>query len=255
MIKFGFYKAPKRIPLIILLSGFLSPWLLAQDTDHVYLKSGSVIRGKITEIDPVNHVKIEDLCGNLWYYQISDVEKISSEPFESALRKAQGPVGFDAGFVNMTSIGFLAGSSHNSQAAPFSLLMVNGYLAPNGLFAGIGTGVEFLSTTYVPLYFDARYELPGTELVPYLMAKGGYALPLSSGRSEYDIVYEYSGGPLLGVGLGLKIRTRTHFAWDMELLYRYQETSYKEIYDWNNQEYDYTDIFNRIEIRLGFYID
>jgi hypothetical protein len=186
---------------------------------------------------------------------IGDVEKITSEPFESKLGRSATALGFDAGFVNMTSIGFLAGSSHNTQVAPFSLLMVNGYRAPVGLFAGFGTGVEFFSSTYMPLYLDLRYDLLGTDVVPYLMAKGGYGLPLASDRSEYDISYEYSGGPLFGAGIGLKIRTRNHFAWDIELLYRYQETSYREIHDWNNQEYDYTDIFNRIEIRLGFYID
>ena len=60
---------------------------------------------------------------------------------------------------------------------------------------------------------------------------------------------------MLGVGIGLKIRTRTHFAWDISFLYRYQQTSYTEKYDWNDQEYTYTDIYNRVEIRLGFYID
>ncbi len=187
--------------------------------------------------------------------KIAEVEKITSEPYEAWMSKQRELPAFEDGFVNMTSIGFLAGSSQNSQVAPFSLLMVNGYRASNGLFAGIGTGVEFLSTTYMPLFLDLRYDLLGKEVVPYVVAKGGYALPLSTDRSEYDISYEYSGGPLLGVGVGLKIRTRNHFAWDIELLYRYQETSYKEIYDWNDQEYDYTDIFSRIEIRLGFYID
>jgi hypothetical protein len=234
---------------------FLSSPLKAQETDHVYLKSGSVIRGNILEIEPVDHVKIEDMCGNIWYYKITEVEKITSEPFESKKQAAQKTMGFDAGFVNMTSIGFLVGSSFNSQVAPFSLLMVNGYRTPVGLFAGFGTGIEFLSTSYMPLFLDLRYDLIGRDVVPYVVAKGGWGMPLSSDRSEYDYTYEYSGGPLFGVGVGLKIRTRNHFAWDIEVMYRYQETSYSEIYDWNNQEYDYTDIFNRIEIRLGFYID
>ncbi|MCK5691970.1 MAG: hypothetical protein KAI08_03950 [Bacteroidales bacterium] len=243
------------IPLTVLLITFVSPLLLAQDTDHVYLKSGSVIRGKILEIDPIDHVKVEDMCGNIWYYKIAEVEKITSEPFEADKRRNQKSIGFDAGFVNMTSIGFLVGSSYNSQVAPFSLLMVNGYRAPSGLFAGFGTGIEFFSTSYMPFFLDLRYDLVGTDVVPYVLAKGGWSVPLSSDRTEYDISYEYSGGPLFGAGIGLKIRTRNHFAWDVELLYRYQETSYTEIYEWNNQEYDYTDIFNRIEIRLGFYID
>ena len=233
---------------------FTSGSLLAQEVDHVYLKSGSVIRGQIMEIDPIDHVKIEDLCGNMWYYKITDVEKITSEPFTSGAKKQQG-AGFDAGFVNISSIGFLAGSSHNAQVAPFSLLMVNGYRTSTGLFAGLGTGIEFFSTSYLPLYIDLRYDLFGKDVVPYLMAKGGYGVPLSADREEYSNIYEYSGGPLFGVGLGLKIRTREHFAWDVELLYRYQETSYSETYEYNMQSYEYTDVFNRIEIRLGFYID
>ena len=179
----------------------------------------------------------------------------TSEPFESNQRNSKSSIGFDAGFVNMTSMGFLVGSSHNAQVAPFSLLMVNGYRTPVGLFAGFGTGAEFFSTTYMPFFLDLRYDILGTDVVPYVVAKGGYGIPLASDRSEYDYTYEYFGGPLFGAGVGLKIRTRKHFAWDIELMYRYQETSYTESYDWNNQEYEYTDIFNRIEIRLGFYID
>ena len=76
--------------------------------------------------------------------------------------------------------------------------------------------------------------------------------------SSHGAVFEPDSGTCVAgpcAGVGLKIRTRKHFAWDIELMYRYQETSYSETYDWNNQEYEYTDIFNRIEIRLGFYID
>jgi hypothetical protein len=69
------------------------------------------------------------------------------------------------------------------------------------------------------------------------------------------VEYTYQGGALAAAGVGLKIRTREHFAWDVELMYRYQRTSRTEQYEWNNQEYLYTDIYNRIEIRLGFYID
>ena len=177
------------------------------------------------------------------------------KPLPLEPEKNQASPGFNAGFVNMTSMGFLVGSSHNAQVAPFSLLMVNGYRTSIGLFGGIGTGIEFFSTSYLPLFADLRYDLLGKDVVPYVVAKGGYGFPLSGDYSDYNASYEYSGGALFGAGIGLKIRTRTHFAWDIELLYRYQKTSYKEIYDYNNQEYDYTDIFNRIEIRLGFYID
>lgn len=255
MKRYKSLKMSLATPLILLLIISGIPKLQAQETDHVYLRSGSLIRGKILEIEPADHLKIEDMCGNIWFYNMAEVEKITSEPFESRYRGGQISSGFDAGFVNMTSIGFLVGSSYNSQMAPFSLLMVNGYLLPFGLFAGAGTGIEFFSTSYMPFFLDLRYDIIGSDVVPYVMAKGGWGVPLSSDQPDYDLSHEYSGGPLFGAGVGLKIRTRKHFAWDIELLYRHQETSYTESYEWNNQEYDYSDVLNRIEIRLGFYID
>lgn len=252
------YKSSFKHPFYLLIVvALFSTWLplMAQDVDHVYLKTGSIVRGKILEIVPEDYVKIEDLSGNVWNYKISEVEKITSEPYATGKKVQNESLGFDPGFVNMTSIGFLVGSANSEQVAPFSLLMVNGYRTSSGLFAGIGTGIEFLSTNYMPFFLDLRYDLFGEDVVPYLVAKGGYSVPLKAEDTSYDIDYTYSGGPMLGVGVGLKIKTRHQFAWDISLFYRYQETSYKEKYNWNSQEYEYTDVFNRIEIRLGFYID
>jgi hypothetical protein len=245
----------KGVYILILNLGFLvaAVALQAQEADHVYLKSGSVIRGKILEIEPAHHVRIEDLCGNIWFYGITDVDKITSEPFQ--VNSAQPVQGFGQGFVNMTSLGFLVGASSNMQTAPFSLVMVNGWRSSMGLFAGMGVGIEFLNTTYVPLFADLRYDLGRGDVVPFLLARGGYALPTNKGYSEYDIDYAYASGPTVAAGAGLKIRTRTHFAWDIELMYRYLQTSYSETYGWNDQVYRYTDKYNRIEIRIGFYID
>lgn len=239
--------------VLLILPAFQS--VIAQEVDHIYLKSGSVIRGKILEIEPEDHVKIEDLCGNIWYYPIMDVQKITAEPYRNDRDRYRGDLVFDSGFVNMTSIGFLAGSSSNSQVAPFSLVMVNGYRNFLGIFTGAGIGIEFLNTNYMPLFLDLRYDLLGRDVVPYLVARGGYSVPLTAVRTEYDTDLAYEGGPLVAAGMGLKIKTRNHFAWDIELMYRYQKTGYSEQYQYNSRLYDYTDVYNRIEIRLGFYID
>ena len=205
---------------LLIVVALFSAWtpLMAQDVDHVYLKTGSLVRGKVLEIAPEEHLKIEDLSGNVWFFKISEVEKITSEPYAGGKGSPGGPFGFETGFVNMTSIGFLAGSANNEQVAPFSLLTVNGYRTPSGFFAGAGIGVEFLSTNYMPLFVDLRYELFGEDVVPYIVAKGGYSLPLNPEDSSYDLEYKYSGGPLRGVGAGLQIKTRRQFAWDSSLL-------------------------------------
>jgi len=246
-------QALRLIPAAVLLLWVIP--LNGQEVDHVYLKNGSIIRGKIIEIEPSEHVKIEDLCGNTWFYEIAMVAKVTSEPYSSGMKLNKSSLTFDPGFVNITSIGFLAGSPHNAQVAPLSLQMVNGWRNSLGLFTGAGIGIEFLNTNYMPLFLDLRYDLLGRDVVPYLLARGGYAFPLGSDQEEYDITYTYSGGPMVSLGIGLKIKSRNHFAWDIGMMYRYQKTSYEEIYEWNNQTYSYTDVFNRIEIRLGFYID
>lgn len=243
----------KYLFTIILLLG--SVLLVAQEVDLLHLKNGSIIRGRIIEVDPAVQVRIRDMSGNLWVCAMEEVDRISSEePGEEATWQGS-EAGFGTGFVNLTSMGFLAGSSRNEQAAPFSLVMVNGWMSQMGLFAGAGVGIEFLNTTCMPLFADVRMDLNKGSVVPYLVAKGGWSLPLAKDYTEYETDYSYQGGPLFAMGMGLKVRTRQHFAWDIGLMYRYQETSYSEHYDWNNQEYDYTNYYNRIEIRLGFYLD
>jgi len=243
-----------RILFSLLFCMGLSAALSAQNTDHVYLKTGSVIRGEILEMVPSDHVKIGDFCGNIWYYKLEDVEKVTREPYTHPGRKPLG-LGFEPGYVNITTMGLLAGSSDNAQVAPFSLQMVNGWRFSPGLLVGAGMGIEFLNTNYLPLFAEISVDLARSDVVPFLVARGGYSLPMKPDDSRYDVEYTYGGGALAAAGLGLKIRTRPHFAWDVMLLYRYQRTSYSEDYQYNDQVYDYTDIYNRIEIRAGFYID
>ncbi|MFA7082248.1 MAG: hypothetical protein WC135_06515, partial [Bacteroidales bacterium] len=47
--------------------------------DVVYLKNGSVVRGVITEINPNVNLKISTPDGNLFVFEMKDVEKIIKE--------------------------------------------------------------------------------------------------------------------------------------------------------------------------------
>ncbi len=244
----------RRISLLLLICS-ITAVLSAQELDHLYLKDGTLIRGTIKEIDPHESVKILDGCGNLWHYPMSDVERITREPFEWHGMPGAGPEPFRPGIVNFTTFGVLAGSASNERVAPFSLQSVTGWRNQRRIFTGAGAGLEFLTATYMPLFLDLRYDLFEGTVVPYGMLKGGYAVPLSPDREIHDTEYTYSGGLLAGAGIGLKIRSRNNFAWDISVSYRYQSTSHTETYEWNGWEDTYTDIYHRAELRLGFYID
>jgi len=65
--------------LLLTLVGILSLPLLAQTTDTVYLKNGSVIRGSVIESIPNETIKIKTKDGSVFVYNQSEVEKITKE--------------------------------------------------------------------------------------------------------------------------------------------------------------------------------
>lgn len=61
--------------LLLLMAAFAS----AQETDILYLKNGSVIRGTVVEMNPTENVKIKTEGGNIFSYSISEVLKLEKD--------------------------------------------------------------------------------------------------------------------------------------------------------------------------------
>lgn len=237
--------------LLILFLAMSSFFLAnAQDTDQVSLHNGTVIRGNIAKIVPGESITINDLAGNTWVFNMNEVKDIEEV-------EVQGMVGgvFNSGWVNMTSIGFLAGSQQSEYIAPFSLQTSVGYRMGSGIYTGMLVGLEFLNINHLPVMFDFQYSLRNSDVMPVLIARGGYALPAKTTSEYYGSDFSYSGGFSGAFGMGLKIRTRDSFAWDVSLLYRHMRINYTEDYDYTPTDYSYLDVYNRLEIRLGFYLD
>lgn len=70
-----------KVLLIILL--FLSIQLFGQtqSRDVVYLKNGSIVKGKITEMNPSENLKIQTADGSLFVYKMSEITKTEKEEF------------------------------------------------------------------------------------------------------------------------------------------------------------------------------
>ena len=65
----------KRIFILFVLVAFVIP-VLGQTPNQVYLKNGSIIKGSIVEMDPLNVVKIQTSDGNLFVFQMAEVDHI-----------------------------------------------------------------------------------------------------------------------------------------------------------------------------------
>lgn len=242
----------KKINAIVIVLFILGLNLYAQKTDQVSLKNGTVIRGNIVKIVPDAQVIIKDNAGNTWVFQMSDVSEIEAVD-EVVTGSGRG---FASGWVNMTGIGFLAGSQSSNYIAPFSIQTSIAYRNDMGIYTGLLSGLEFINVTHIPVMLDFQYALREGEVVPVLIARGGYELPSKFSDEMYNTTYTYSGGATGGIGIGLKIRNRDIFAWDVSLLYRYMQINYEEKYEYQdyNSSNSFKDVYNRLELRVGFYL-
>ena len=68
-----------RLILVIAIIILSVTALIAQTKDIVYLKNGSVIKGTILEMVPDKTIKVQTADGNIFVYNMSEVEKISKE--------------------------------------------------------------------------------------------------------------------------------------------------------------------------------
>jgi hypothetical protein len=241
----------KNIYVSIIVLMLLGMNLSAQKTDQVTLHNGTTIRGNIVKIIPESTVTINDHSGNTWVYNMDEVKQID----EVDTRLKEVGAGFSSGWVNMTSIGFLAGSQSSDYIAPFSMQNSLGYRNNSGIYTGLLLGLEFIDITHIPMMLDFQYTLRNADISPVLIARAGYMMPSMKEQEMYSTQYTYSGGVAGAFGVGLKIRTKDIFAWDVNVLYRYMQINYTEANEWQSfYTNDYKDIYNRLELRVGIYL-
>lgn len=221
--------------------------------DVIELKNGSVIKGRIIEIKPESHVKIETLCSNIWMFKMNEIEEIRYEEFHKKDNFNRSVK--EEGFVNFTSFGILTGPSDNDNSSAFSIETVNGYKWNNRLFTGAGLGYESLGEVYFPVFIDLRYFFNENSLTPLLMLKAGYQIPGWEDGSDYDYYYynerKAHGGPVFEAGAGVKINMSDKNALTFTLAYRY--LSLKHTQDYNElTNYEYSTSMNRLSIKFGF---
>jgi len=233
--------------IIITLAGTIH----AQVIDRVVLKNGSIVKGNVAEMVPDVKVVINDMAGNTWVYSMNEVERIEQTVSDQPYGTFEA---FKPGFVNMTTVGFLVGSQASNYIAPFSFQTSLGMNYGPGIYTGLATGLEFINIVHIPLMLDMQYFLKSGDVAPVVIMRAGYTFPSTGSSHMYSTTLDYSGGVTGSLGLGLKIRNRDFVAWDISVLYRYMQINYNETYDYNNTNYTYKDVYNRLELRLGFYL-
>ncbi len=234
----------RTIVLFIFMAAILVPAYTQKRTDVVYLKSGSIIKGKLIE-STSGTIKVETFCQNVWVFPMDEVSRVDSEPFTD-LRSIKSK-----GYINLTSGGVLVGSTANELRAPFSALIENNYRFNQYITAGIVTGLEMLNEATIPAAFSLKgmLSLEGGAVL-FLGGMLGYSISVEDPKDPVYEIKESYGGNLAGAEIGLIFPSYGHLSFFIAAGYRYNELSYTRS-DWWRNEVDRTIYYNRISLRVG----
>jgi hypothetical protein len=232
--------------VILFSSLFIAINSFAQNNDVVYLKNGSIIKGKISEIKPDDYVKLQTYDGSLWVFKNSDIEK-----YEKAdMQKEDEKENIKKKFFKV-DIGFIIGNNvDNKTKAPLSLLAVYSLPVHKILNAGICIGFEFYQVTYMPVLLDLQLK-PGTRGTSFTI-QAGYTIPVKKNGSIDAIKYNFESGFLINPAINYTFPANQGTAFTISVGYRYQKTSEKQLDRYYNDDYRLKEEFNRLVLRFGY---
>jgi len=221
-----------------------------QRKQTVVLNDGSRISGTIVE-DSSAYLEIKVIVPQVIKIRKAQVSFI--EPVNYPVKVNQKTKGY---FIQL-SASILTGKNKLGNTTSKSFHLSNGYQFKNGLGVGIGSGLEEMEITIIPLYADIRYYPLKTRISPYASIKTGFGFAGSDKDLERDFYYtpvDSKGGVLFNAVAGVALYTWQRTAVTIGVGYRYQKISIsQEQYWWGGASTKETVThFNRIELQLGF---
>lgn len=236
-----------KIIILVICFQFVTTSVISQYSEVIYLKNGSIIKGRIRDIKPNEYVKFETKDGSIWVFETSEIEKFDTDE-----------LGFKVNFEKdtlvkhflQTDIGFLVGTTENEMKAPLSFLASWNIPLFYKIYGGIATGFEFYQMTYIPVLVDIRYKPYFRGLAIYVQS--GYTMPINKKGTILDYKYEFEPGFLINPGVSYTFMANHGTAFTISLGYRYQKTFARQLDRYYNDDYQRIDILNRMDLRFGY---
>lgn len=217
----------------------------------VVLNDGSRISGTIVN-DSSDYLEIKVMTPQvirIGKSQVSSLEALTY-PVESNLKPG--------GYYIQLSASVLIGNEEDGMASGNSFHFSNGYQFRNGIVVGIGTGLEKMDVSIVPLYFVLSYYPLRSRISPYAWIKSGYGFTTTDkpySNTNYSESWgESKGGFLFNAGTGIALFTWHRTAINIGVGYRYQKISISQDQYWwgGASTREWETHFNRLELQLGF---
>ncbi len=222
-----------------------------QRKQTVVLNDGSRISGTIVT-DSSDYLEMKVVVPQILKIRKDHVSFL--EPVTYPVKANQKTNGY---FIHL-SAGILTGKSELGNRTGKSLHLSSGYQFKNGLAIGIGSGLEEMEITIIPLYADIRFYPLKTRISPYALLKTGYGFAGSDKDLEHEFYYntpvDSRGGLLFNAVAGIALYTWQRAAVTIGVGYRYQKITFsQDQYWWGGlSTKEIITHFNRLELQLGF---
>lgn len=211
--------------LFVLIMMALSSITFAQSNteDVLYLKNGSIIRGKIVDQMSPDKVRVELMGGSVFVFAKAEIDSMKRE---NVIKRKQKEIQTnyyrkDRGFRNMTELAIIYGVNFknnpngNYDNGPddigLSLQTINGYQVWPYLFVGGGIGIDRFITyqqTFSPFFLRLSSEFLKRKVTPYIYTDAGYSVMWNQPNQGGEII-QNTGGAYFGAGGGVRIYTRS----------------------------------------------
>lgn len=186
----------KNLLVAALFSLFGLAAFAQSNNQTVYLKNGSVVTGFVLEEIPGKTIKMKTKDGNIFVYNMEDVERITHEERSaSAVSAENGHKGLDFGIDMGCHIGTEGGGT-----SPFVGLTLGKRFTKN-FYWGIGAGVNIPTGdgyVQVPITteFRAYFPLEKTKITPYMQVSTGFVYNTAGdeefGKGRYRVTVKKS---------------------------------------------------------------
>ncbi len=242
----------------------LSPALAQRDiNDIIYLKNGTVLKGKLIEQVPDSIVKIEIAGGSVFVVTMAELDYIAyrqkTEPSQVQAVNAESSSRKSKGYCSVSQIGLLPGSGNSydyywyssSPSVGVTVQTIHGYRFNPHILAGAGLAIDIIDNLIGQLFIDGRYEILNKKATPFVFGDFGYGLPFDGKYTDESVSISYKGGITAGGGIGMRMNFRNEGAFVVEVGYKMEK--YSQYYDYVNWGDDVTNkyTYNRMAIRMG----
>jgi hypothetical protein len=220
----------KSLFAIILILGFIFNLSAQKSKDVLYLKNGSKLYGKLLEVTDSQY-KLKTNDGSIFIFPQAEVDKFINETIAFEGRKTSG-------FGFALEAGFLVGAQDSE-------------------YDGLGSGVEFIGESFMPLFVEYKRLISDKKTTPFIFVRTGKLFHLSGQEDntdyyypQYDYSKSYDGGFTMTIGTGISWVRNDNETY-LSFAYRNAYYSYTQL-NYNNQEATYKNTLNRLEVKFGF---